>query len=205
MGYSKIFEHKKVGHFEKKARDQVENEKRTENEYVRFWDISGKMHMPSRAKYILNILFGAFQVTPRTTYTDWVTRDRMSTERISYQINVNFLFNILSRVTQSVYDICHEINNISFSHLSNCTIFWKLTKWTWRWRMTSNKFSNFCKIMKARKWEISTLPTHQKSATLWHHESSSKSRVSTRSKENFQNFVLLRYSRCPRKFSTFVW
>ena len=42
MGHYRNFEHKKVGHFEKKARDRFENEKRTENEYVRFWGISGK-------------------------------------------------------------------------------------------------------------------------------------------------------------------
>ena len=35
-------EHKKWGISRKKARDRFENEKRTENEYIRFWGISGK-------------------------------------------------------------------------------------------------------------------------------------------------------------------
>ena len=43
MGHFRKNEQKKVGHFEKKARDRFENEKRTENEYVRFWGISGKI------------------------------------------------------------------------------------------------------------------------------------------------------------------
>ena len=43
MGHFRKNEYKKVGHFEKKARDRFENEKRTENEYVRFWGISGKI------------------------------------------------------------------------------------------------------------------------------------------------------------------
>ena len=43
MGHFRKNEHKKVGHFGKKARDQFLNEKRTENEYVRFWGISGKI------------------------------------------------------------------------------------------------------------------------------------------------------------------
>ena len=42
MGHFRKNELKKVGHFEKKTRDRFENEKRTENEYVRFWGISGK-------------------------------------------------------------------------------------------------------------------------------------------------------------------
>ena len=44
MGNFRNFENKKIRHFEKKARDRFENEKRTQNEYVRFWGISGKMH-----------------------------------------------------------------------------------------------------------------------------------------------------------------
>ena len=54
MGHFKISEHKKVGHFEKKARDRFENDERTENEYVQFWgisitnayDITWKIHPP---------------------------------------------------------------------------------------------------------------------------------------------------------------
>ena len=42
MGHFRKNEHKKVGHFEKKARDRFENEKNTEIEHVRFWGISGK-------------------------------------------------------------------------------------------------------------------------------------------------------------------
>ena len=40
MGYFKNFEHKRVGHFKKLARDQLKNRKGTENEIIRFWDIS---------------------------------------------------------------------------------------------------------------------------------------------------------------------
>ena len=65
MGLFKNFEHNKVEHFEKKARDRFENEKRTENEHVRFWGISGKMHMLSREKYLLHMLYGASQDTSR--------------------------------------------------------------------------------------------------------------------------------------------
>ena len=54
-----------MGHFEKKARDRFENEKRTENEYLRFWGISEKTRLPSRAKFILHILFGEFEVISR--------------------------------------------------------------------------------------------------------------------------------------------
>ena len=43
MGHFRKNEQEKVGHFGKKARDQFLNEKRTENEYVRFWGISGKI------------------------------------------------------------------------------------------------------------------------------------------------------------------
>ena len=43
MGHFRKNEHKKVGHFEKKTRDRFENEKRTENKYVRFWGISAKI------------------------------------------------------------------------------------------------------------------------------------------------------------------
>ena len=55
-----------MGHFEKKARDQFKNRKWTENEYLRFWGISGKnayrmLHTSSRAKYILHIIFRSFQ------------------------------------------------------------------------------------------------------------------------------------------------
>ena len=39
MGHFRKSEQEKVGHFEKKARDQFQNEKRTENEYVQFWGI----------------------------------------------------------------------------------------------------------------------------------------------------------------------
>ena len=42
MGHFKVFEYKKVGHFEEKSRDQFENGKRIENECVRFFDISQK-------------------------------------------------------------------------------------------------------------------------------------------------------------------
>ena len=42
MGLFRNFEHNKVGHFEKKARDRLEKEKRAENVYARFWGISGK-------------------------------------------------------------------------------------------------------------------------------------------------------------------
>ena len=40
MGHFKKFEHKKVGHFRKLARDQFLDRKRTENEILRFWGIS---------------------------------------------------------------------------------------------------------------------------------------------------------------------
>ena len=40
MFFLKYFEHKKVGHFEFKARDQFSNTKRTEIESLRFWAIS---------------------------------------------------------------------------------------------------------------------------------------------------------------------
>ena len=64
MGHFRKNEQKKVGHFEKKARDRFENEKRTQNEYVRFWGISGKIAY-ARAKDLLQRLFGAFQDTSR--------------------------------------------------------------------------------------------------------------------------------------------
>ena len=67
MGHFRKNEHKKGAFREKKARDRFENGKSTEIEYVRFWDISGKMHMSSRAKYILHIHFGAFKETSRIT------------------------------------------------------------------------------------------------------------------------------------------
>ena len=40
MGHFKKFEHKKVGKFQKLARDQFQNRKRTENDILRFWGIS---------------------------------------------------------------------------------------------------------------------------------------------------------------------
>ena len=40
IGHFKIFEHKKVGHFEILARDQFLNSKGTENEILRFLGIS---------------------------------------------------------------------------------------------------------------------------------------------------------------------
>ena len=40
MGHFKKFEHKKVGHFKKLTRDQIENRKGTENAILRFWGIS---------------------------------------------------------------------------------------------------------------------------------------------------------------------
>ena len=43
MGHFRKNEQEKVGHFGKKARDHFLNEKRTENENVRFWGISGKI------------------------------------------------------------------------------------------------------------------------------------------------------------------
>ena len=68
-GISRSSNIKEWGIPQKKARDQFKNGKRTENRCVRFWGISKTnayhmQHMPSRAKYILHILFGAFQVTP---------------------------------------------------------------------------------------------------------------------------------------------
>ena len=42
MGHFKDFELWKVGHFEEKSRDQFQNEKGTEHECVRFFDISNK-------------------------------------------------------------------------------------------------------------------------------------------------------------------
>ena len=52
-------------HFENKARDQISNRKKRKIEIFDFEVFQKKMHMPSRGKYILHILFGAFQVTPR--------------------------------------------------------------------------------------------------------------------------------------------
>ena len=42
-GHFRKNEQKKVGISRKKARDRFKNVKRTENEYVRFWGISGKI------------------------------------------------------------------------------------------------------------------------------------------------------------------
>ena len=67
MGHSKIFEHKKVGHFEKK-KHVIDFKIGKESKMARFDSgaFQKQMHMPSRAKYFLHILFGAFQVTYRT-------------------------------------------------------------------------------------------------------------------------------------------
>ena len=49
-------------------------EKREKLKLFDFGPFQKKMHMPSRGKYILHILFGAFHVTPRITLirTAWL-------------------------------------------------------------------------------------------------------------------------------------
>ena len=60
------FEHKKVGHFKKLARDQFFNRKGTENEIPRFRGISKKLGKCYHVKNT-SLLFGASHGTPRMT------------------------------------------------------------------------------------------------------------------------------------------
>ena len=46
-----------MGHFTEKIGDEISKRK---TEIVQFWGISRKMHIPSRAKYIFQILMGHF-------------------------------------------------------------------------------------------------------------------------------------------------
>ena len=73
MGHFKKKEYRKVGHFEKKARDQFNFSYlilKTENEpKMNIFDFGAfrkKMHMPSHDKFLFHMLFGAFHITPRT-------------------------------------------------------------------------------------------------------------------------------------------
>ena len=70
MGHFRKNEQKKVGHFEKKARDRFENEKRTENEYVRFWGISEKKSYALTSKIPpSNAFWGILRYLPYFTYS----------------------------------------------------------------------------------------------------------------------------------------
>ena len=71
IGHFRNFEHKKVGHFEKKSRDQFQNEK-TETEYVRFWGNSGKKNICHHVQNISSTLLEAFQETSRSTFLNFI-------------------------------------------------------------------------------------------------------------------------------------
>ena len=62
-----------MGHFVKKARDRFEMGKEPKMNMYHFGEFpdfraSHMLHRPSPAKYILQMLFGAFQGTPRTFF-----------------------------------------------------------------------------------------------------------------------------------------
>ena len=72
MGHFKKIEHRKVGHFEKKARDQfnfshliLKTENGPKMSIFDFGAFRKKMHMPSPDKFLFHMPFGAFHITPR--------------------------------------------------------------------------------------------------------------------------------------------
>ena len=65
MGHFRKNEHKKVGHFEKKHVINFKTGKAPKSNMFDFGAFQEKMHMPSRAKFIFHILFGAFQEISR--------------------------------------------------------------------------------------------------------------------------------------------
>ena len=67
MGHFKKFEHKKVGHFEKLARDQFLNRKLNSSILGHF---KKNMKMLSREKILFHMLFWASHGTPRTSCFD---------------------------------------------------------------------------------------------------------------------------------------
>ena len=64
-GISRFSNIKKVGHFEKKHVIDLKTRKEPKINMFDFGAFQGKLHMLSRAKYLLQRLFGAFQDTPR--------------------------------------------------------------------------------------------------------------------------------------------
>ena len=53
-----VFEHRKVGNFEEKARDLFFKQKGTENEIHRFFGFRGEMQVPSNDISFLHMPFG---------------------------------------------------------------------------------------------------------------------------------------------------
>ena len=69
MGHFRKNDHKKVGHFEKKHAINFKTGKAPKLIMFDFGAFQEKLHMLSRAKYLLHILFGAFQ--EKSTWTIW--------------------------------------------------------------------------------------------------------------------------------------
>ena len=67
MGHFKIFEHKKVGHFEKKHVINCKTGKEPKMIMFDFGAFQEKMHITLRAKYIPHRLLGAFEGTSRSS------------------------------------------------------------------------------------------------------------------------------------------
>ena len=108
----------------------IKNRKWTENEHLRFWGISKKMHMPSRNKFLFHMLFGAFNVTSRiwyTVYHIWFQKIRIFRSELSiWGIIVTWMISS----SNAIRNLLIAISDVTFLAIESTEVPWRraLTK-----------------------------------------------------------------------------